>query len=499
MRCFRGLLWTAVWLALSSSLLAQSAALAEKSHRAKELMAAERFEEAVPVYRELVRALPNNPGLVMNLGLALDYAGRKKEAVGEFQKVLKLDPQNVQAMLFLGVAYLDLGEAAKALVPLEKAAKAHPDNLDAQEALAEARLSLGKYQQAAQTFQKLSQSDPENPKVWYGLGLSYDRLAQQSFDELEHVAPESAFWLDLVAESRIGTQQLFSAFYLYRQVEEKMPSLRGVHAAVAEIYRKTGHAGWAAVEDEKERQLPLPDCAREKLGCDFQGGRYQELIALAQGQTTPESYYWRTHAYNRLALDAYRRLGELPSSAPMQELMAKIEDKRRQYVEAAKHWKEALKFSPNNPYIKEQLAISLFQTADLDPARALFQELLKSEPENPTLNYYLGDTLLKSQKPADALPYLTKAIHNDPGLLGAHASLARTYLALGQTEKAIPHLKAALPLDDDGSLHFQLGRAYQATGEAALARDMLKEYQEIHQKQEAEGQALNREIQITPP
>jgi len=235
MRSFRSLLWTAVWLALSSALLAQSAALAEKSHRAKELMAEQRFEEAIPIYRDLVRALPDNPGLVMNLGLALDYAGRKREAVGEFQKVLKLDPQNVQAMLFLGAAYLDLGDAAKALVPLEKAAKAHPDNLDAQEALAEARLSLGKYQQAAQTFQKLSQSDPESPKVWYGLGLSYDGLAQQSFDGLANSAPGSAYWLDLVAESRIGTQQLFSAFYLYRQAQEKMPSLRGIHAAVAQI------------------------------------------------------------------------------------------------------------------------------------------------------------------------------------------------------------------------------------------------------------------------
>jgi predicted Zn-dependent protease len=268
---------------------------------------------------------------------------------------------------------------------------------------------------------------------------------------------------------------------------------------VAQIYRKTGHADWAAIEDEKERQLPPPDCAREKLECDFQAGRYQELIASARGQTTPESYYWRTHAYNRLALDAYRRLGELPSSAPMQELMAKIENKRRQYVEAAKHWQEALKFSPDNPYIKEQLAISLFQTADLERARELFQELLKSDPESPELNYYLGDTLLKSQKPADALPFLTKAVRNKPDLLPAHASLARTYLALGQAEKAVPHLKAALPIDDDGSLHYQLGRAYQAQGEAALARGMLKEYQEIHRKQEAERQTLNREIQITPP
>ena len=483
----------------ASSLLAQSPDLAEKSHRAKDLMAAQRFEEAVPIYRELVRALPDNPGLVMNLGLALDYSGHKREALEEFEKVLQLEPSNGLALLFLGTTYIDLGEAAKALNPLEKLVSVQPENPDAQQALAETCLALRKFEHAAESFQKLSHLDPSNPKVWYGLGLSYDGLAQRNFDELANIASGSAYWLDLVAESRLDTQQLFGAFYLYRQAQEKMPSLRGIHAAVAEIYRKTGHADWAAVEHEKERQLSPADCAHDKLECDFQAGRYHELLAAAQAQTTPESYYWRTRAYNALARAAYTHLGQLPSSAPVQELMAKMEFKRRQYVEAAKHWEEALKFSPADAYIKEQLAISLFQTADLNRARELFEDLLKSEPESPELNYYLGDILLKSQKPADALPFLNKAIHHDPGLLPAHASLARTYLALGQADRAIPHLKAALSLDDDGSLHYQLGRAYQANGQVELARQTLKQYQKIHNQQEAEKQSLNRDIQITPP
>src|ERR1700745_755759 len=116
----RGMGGGAAMVLLASSLLAQSPELAEKSHRAKDLMATQRFEEAVPIYRELVRALPGNPGFVMNLGLALDYSGHKREALAEFQKVLQLDPSNEPALLFLGTTYLDLGEAAKALNPLEK-------------------------------------------------------------------------------------------------------------------------------------------------------------------------------------------------------------------------------------------------------------------------------------------------------------------------------------------------------------------------------------------
>jgi predicted Zn-dependent protease len=484
---------------LASSLLAQSPDLAEKSHHAKDLMAAGQFEQAVPIYRELVRALPGNPGMVMNLGLALDYSGHKREALGEFEKVLKLEPSNGLALLFLGTTYLDLGEAARALPPLEKLTKAEPENREAQESFAEARLALKRFAPAAEGFERLSRYDPGKPKVWYGLGLAYDGLAQKSFDKLANLAPGSAYWLDLVAESRFDTQQLFSAFYLYRQAQEKMPSLRGAHAAVAEIYRKTGHQDWAAIEDDRERQMPPPDCAYEEFVCDFQSGKYHELIAAAERQTTAESYFWLTHAYNRLARDAYAHLAELPSSAPAEELIAKIEFKRRQYVEAVKHWQEALEFSPADAYVKEQLAISLFEAADLARARQLFQELLESQPESAELNYYLGDILLKSQKPAEALPFLHKAVDHDAGLLPARASLARTYLALGQADKAIPHLKAALSVDEDGSLHYELGRAYQAHGQLALARQTLKQYQEIHAKQEAEKQSLNQEMQITAP
>ena len=214
--------------------------LAAKSQQAKALMAEGKFADAVPIYRELVRALPKNPGLVMNLGFALDYSGHKREALSEFQKVLQLDPGNAVAMLFLGTTYLDLGDPAKALSPLEKAISLNPNESDAQEALAETYLALKKFERAAEGFQKLSQADPGNPKFWYEVGLTYDGLAQQSFDKLTNVATGSAYWLDITAESRFENQQLFAAFYLYRQALEKMPSLRGIHASIAEIYRKTG-------------------------------------------------------------------------------------------------------------------------------------------------------------------------------------------------------------------------------------------------------------------
>src|SRR5437764_15189547 len=102
-----------------SQVYGQTDDLTLKSKVGKDLMAAGKFEEAIPIYRELVKELPDNPGPVMNLGMALHMAGYEEEAVREFQEVLKLEPGHLPARLFLGAAYLALREPNKAVEPLQ--------------------------------------------------------------------------------------------------------------------------------------------------------------------------------------------------------------------------------------------------------------------------------------------------------------------------------------------------------------------------------------------
>ena len=53
--------------------------------------------------------------------------------------------------------------------------------------------------------------------------------------------------------------------------------------------------------------------------------------------------------------------------------------------------------------------------------------------------------------------------------------------------------------DDDGSLHYQLARAYQATGEADKARVAMNQYQEILKKTRQDTDQVQREAPIGPP
>ena len=473
--------------------------LALKSQRAKELMAEGKFAQAIPLYRELDRAIPNNPGLKLNLGMALDMAGRQREAIPELEAAVKLKPDLAPGWLFLGSARLSLGETTLAVKALQVVLNLQPENREASQMLAGALFSLGRVEEAAQQYHKLTEADPENPPAWYGLGRSYESLSGRAFDKLQEVAPQSSYSLALLAETRLRDQQFSSAFYLYRRALEEKPTLRGLHRALAEIYRQTEHPGWAAAEEEKESQIPSPDCAKQTLECDYIGGRYSELVAAAKGVSTSESFYWRSRVYNELALQAFAQLGELPPSVELHQLKANIFNNQKKYSEAAGEWHEALKLSPGDAELQRQLAISLKLGHDYSAALELFKNLLRQQPASAELNYLTGDTLLALQRAEEAIPLLKRAAIHDPKSLAVHKSLARADLAAGRVMDAIPHLKAALPTDDDGSLHYQLAQAYQASGQHGLATKTLAEYETIQRSAAAAREAAKRETEITAP
>jgi len=500
--------------------------LAALSRQGKELMAAGRFEEAIPVYEELVKALPGNPGPVLNLGLALHMSGRQREAISHFQNVLKLDPRHQTARLFLGMAYLELKMPAEALAPLEAAVRGEPNYKEARLALGQTYLLLERYQSASEQFEKLTTLDPENPKTWNGLGLSYEGLAARNFVELEKRALGSAYWLLLVADARATGGAFTRAFLLYREAQARIQGVRGVHTAIAGIYRGIGKPEWATIEEEKERKLPPLDCGSleqtrpasgvrlrkgsgrpssppaalaRKLECEFRAGRYKQVAELSRGDTTAESYYWRIRAYNELARSAFLRLARLPPSADAHELLATINFNRRQYAESAAEWEAALKFAPGNPNYRLRLAITLTFSQQYERARGILEDLLKESPRSKELNFWLGFTLLGMVEAEKAIPFLEKAVAADPSAPRTHKELGRGYMQAGRAEKAIPHLKIALAADDDGSVHYQLSEAYRSTGRVELARRMLQKFQEMQDPRRAAGGLPGQKPEITPP
>jgi tetratricopeptide (TPR) repeat protein len=467
--------------------------LARQSQQAKSLMGEGRFAEAVPIYEALTRALPANPGLRLNLGLALQMSGRHADAIPEFERVLKAEPSALPALISLGVAHLELNQPAKAIPPLEKAVSLDASNPNVRGMLAAALLSQNRFREAATHYRRLTTLTPDDPKAWHGLGRTYEALAQASFEQLDKTGQGSAEWLTLVGDSRLERRQFRSAFFFYQQALEKNPALPGVHASMAELYRRTGHPEWAAVEDRKAAaQAQKVNCVQQKQACAFAAGRHLEAA-------TGPSMFWRIRAYNELALDAFKKLGRLPASLELHALKAEILTNHHQFMEAVQEWRAAQKLAPGEPRIDAELGMALYRASDYASAIPVLDGVLKKVGDISELVFMLGDSYLRSERPEEALPLLERAVKLNAALLPARASLGLALMRLERPVEAVTHLAAALDLDDDGNLHYQLAQAQQRAGNAEEAKKLLVKYQQIRQRAQQEQERLEQVSEITAP
>jgi len=473
-------------------LCAQSDELASKSHLAKELMGAGQFADAVPIYEQLCRALPGNVGLRLNLGLALQMSGMNRKAIPQFEQVLKAEPNNEPALLSLGASFLEIGDVAKSVPPLMKVVNLHPEHANARGLLAQALLASSRLKEAAVQYRKLTILTPNAPKAWFGAGQAYEMLSKQAFEDLNRTAEGSAEWLALVGESRIGQRQYRSAFFFYQQALKKQPNLRGAHAALATIYRATEHSEWAEVEDRRETALTAPDCIHDKGECDLAAGR---LLDAASSHSS----YVRSRAYNHLAFQAFSKLGKLPESVESHALKAELFENHGQYFEAVAEWRSALALAPQDSHLDKELARALYLSHDFEHALPAIERLPKRDVSAADFQFFAGDCLFHLERLEEAISYLSNALKLKPAMLPAQSALGLIYARLGKASEAIPHLEAALPADDDGSLHYQLARVYQASGDAEKAQRMMAKYQEMKSRSEAEEHKLEKEAKITAP
>jgi tetratricopeptide (TPR) repeat protein len=465
----------------------------EKSRQAGDLVQAGNPGAAIPVYQELVAKFPSETAFRVNLIVAEFKAGRYRETVDLCNALVKMSPDLFPAWLFLGASHLKLGENAEAATSLRKAVAIQPADVNARLMLGDALLAQEAYSDAVEQYLQASKSMPDSPRVWVGLFNSYRGLTAAELGRLAQVAPGSVELFALSGELELDRDQLAPAYRHYRQALKAAPGFRGLHTAIAGIYQLSGHPEWAQAERALEVHSPL-DCTSEPLACSFGSGKLSEVAAAEP--RTPNALYWRARALHALSRQAFTRLQELPPSRERYEAVALAHERSGRYREAAVAWSDALQFAPNDTGIERRMALALCQSNDCYSALPLIENLLKQQPSSAEMNYLYGLALAETRDFARAIPHLEKAVDLDRSFLPARAVLGEAYLETGDPNRAIPSLEAACAEDSDGRRHYQLARAYQATGRKEQAIPVLQEYRRILERREA---ADRDEPRITPP
>jgi predicted Zn-dependent protease len=476
---------------------AQASDLAVRSRDASRAMSEGRFDEAARMYRELLKSLPDEPGLLMNLGMALAMGGHESDAVAPLERAISLNPSLVPAHLFLGSSYLALGEPQKAIPPLERAVKGLPRDVERRQFLAQAYTAVGRTVEAVTQLRTITELEPRLPGAWFALGHAYNNVAQEAMSTFQDDRDQAPWRHLLVADALLADGRLTDAFATYRDVLDDLPEMKTIHDSIAQIYAKTGHPEWAARE-RSSVVVPPAACVKRKAMCEFRAGRYRSALSAALPGRDPESRYWRVRAATELARAAFKRLDALPDSRERREYRSTVAVSERRYADAIVELKAALKFAPGDPTLVEDLGNAYYSARDYENAVRTLTPLIKSSRDNAALLAVYGDALVQLQRIDEGLPLLKRAVELSPGEAAPALTLARAYMQKGEFAAAIPLITSHLSGDEDGSLHVQLARAYTGMGQKEKAEELLKKSQALQRAvQERNAEAAKRTI--TPP
>ncbi len=448
---------------LASALLAGAQESAEMlSGQAREAMVNGHYGEAASLYERMVKVLPDEPGVKLNLALALDAASRPREALKYLEQIRAAEADNPRFWFLLGIEYQKLRQPAKAVDPLEKAVKLSPHEWNFRLELADAYLASGASQAAAGKFRALSAERPGDTRVLAGLVRSELALTNEACGALKQSAPDSSFRLALDAISAAENGDRVKSAGLYRDAMAAQPA-----------------APW--LEAEQRGTSDDSADAGHPLARLFHHGALEGIMAQTAAARTPEALYWRARAGSGLARASLARLAALPPSSDAHELAGIALRQAGRWEDSRAEFQEAVKLAPGDRRLEGELAEASWLSRRYDDAAALLSQLVSTEPGRGEWQYELGDSLFNLGRPEEAIPFLRRANTLSPDDFAIQATFGKVLLLTGRFQEAVSILERAARRDSDGSIHFQLAAAYRNLGRADLARQALAAQKEIEE------------------
>jgi len=279
--------------------------LLQELQRAQGMRDAGRLEEAARLLEELARKDPGSPEVPFNLASVYFRLKNYEAAIAADRRVLELNPNYAIAALDLALAYQAAGRTDEAIANFERTLQLLPENVKALLNLAEIHYTRGERQKAFDYYQRAAKVVPRLALVQVNLGT----LAMEM--------------------NRLDTAE--AALREALALGEKRPTL---HFNLGVIAEQRGQRAEAAREYRAEVSLhPQAYKAWVNLG----------LLERQAGRASA-------------ALEAFERAaGAKPDEVAGPYLLAETLAGLGRRQEAQRWAEEALRRSPNEPRVKQQL------------------------------------------------------------------------------------------------------------------------------------------------
>gem|GEM_PF-470652 len=272
-------------------------------------MKAEHFTQAVEAYRAATRELPAFAEGYMNLGLALDRAGRLDESRTAFEQALRLKPTLRGGNLFLGVVLYRMNRFAEAEARLEQETRTEPREAKAWMWLGVCRLASNDSSGATAALDKAFALDPKDPDILYHRGHAHLQVANASYAAMYGLDHDSFRVHQVLGEAYAGGFRNPEAIREFEVAVRMAPEQPGLHEELGDQYWTAGQLDKAAVAYAAELSIDAHAVtASYKLGSlDVLNQKPGEGVVLLQAALEADPGLADAHYYLGAGLAALDR------------------------------------------------------------------------------------------------------------------------------------------------------------------------------------------------
>jgi tetratricopeptide (TPR) repeat protein len=339
-------------------------------------------------------------------------------------------------------------------------AQTAPDN-PAREAMQQgaAAIASGNFSAAVAAYSAVTQKLPDFAEGYLNLGLALEQGG--SLDDAR-VALEKALHL----KPGLRGANLFLGIVDYRENRYK--------EAEASLQRET-----AIDPHDAKAFMWLGVC---KLAQDDPQGAIAPLDkAFALDPKDEDILYHRGRAYLLVANASYDAMFKLDhDSMRVHQVLAEAYAQGYRNQDAIGEFQLAIKMTPQQPGLHEELADQFWVVGQLDQAADAYRQELLVDPHAESAQYKLGSLLVLDRNVAEGVELLRAVLRDDPALSDAHYYLGRGLLGLNKDREAIEQFQLAVAADpaNDRALssYYQLAQAYRGLHDSQNAEIAMKEF-----------------------
>lgn len=155
--------------------------------RARELVEEGRVEDAIALYRKLIRRNPDDWKARHNLGVLYDEIGAHEEALDQLDAALDLEPERIGILINRSSALASLSRFEEADEALRRAERIEPGNTDIRRARGILSYRKGLYAEAVEELKRICRRDPPDAVAQFYLGEALNRVGrvEEALDALE--------------------------------------------------------------------------------------------------------------------------------------------------------------------------------------------------------------------------------------------------------------------------------------------------------------------------